>query len=225
MMACPVVAVDVPVTYRFIKTQAVKEEPEEPETNVSDLKQCFGMEISESDTCQSRTGNSCYAKGPPMDPCVCRDGLVPRVLSYSELSLFGAFAFECCGSDAPFRGCEPPERHQQQVQVFKISAVLLLVFGSAGIVLTTWSLNAGKRRVPLEPGDCQVMRPNFQGDGWTLHQAVEPEKWCVSLQDLRQFRRLVMQAVSEGLIQPTERDMFDVADFVTGPSASYLAKS
>ena len=40
----------------------------------------------------------------------------------------------------------------------------------------------------------------------------------MSLPDLQQFRRLVMRAVAEEKIRPTERDMFDVGDFTIGPS-------
>ena len=42
--------------------------------------------------------------------------------------------------------------------------------------------------------------------------------WCVSLEDLKQFRRLVMHAVKDGRITPTERDKFDPSDLRHGPS-------
>ena len=38
------------------------------------------------------------------------------------------------------------------------------------------------------------------------------------LEDLKQFRRLVMHAVSQGSLQPTERDRFDPSDLTVGPS-------
>ncbi|CAE7808106.1 unnamed protein product [Symbiodinium sp. CCMP2592] len=42
--------------------------------------------------------------------------------------------------------------------------------------------------------------------------------WCVTLEDLRQFRRLVMHAVAQGEIRPHARDMFDSSDLSIGPS-------
>ena len=33
---------------------------------------------------------------------------------------------------------------------------------------------------------------------------VPMERWCISLEDLKQFKRLVSQAVSDGRISPTE---------------------
>lgn len=178
--------------------------------------QCFG---AGSDTCRSgSTGESCYAKGAPMDPCVCTDGLVVQARSYSEFTFFGTFVFECCGGDAPLRDCELPERHRRHAQVFRTLAVLFLVCGILGTMLTTCCLNARRRHLPLTHGDAELLVPKLQGDGWALHQAVALERWCVSLQDLQQFRRLVMHAVSGGVIQPNERDMFDVRDFHVGPS-------
>ncbi|CAE7833198.1 unnamed protein product [Symbiodinium necroappetens] len=153
-----------------------------------------------------------------MDPCVCRDGLVVQARSYSEFTFFGAFVFECCGGDAPLRDCELPERHRRHAQVFRTLAVLFLVCGILGTLLTTCCLNARRRYLPLTHGDAELLVPKQQGDGWALHQAVALERWCVSLQDLQQFRRLVMHAVSGGVIQPNERDMFDVRDFHVGPS-------
>ena len=153
-----------------------------------------------------------------MDPCVCRDGLVVQARSYSEFTFFGAFVFECCGGDAPLRDCELPERHRRHAQVFRTLAVLFLVCGILGTLLTTCCLNARRRYLPLTHGDAELLVPKQQGDGWALHQAVALERWCVSLQDLQQFRRLVMHAVSAGVIQPNERDMFDVRDFHVGPS-------
>ncbi|CAE7942823.1 unnamed protein product, partial [Symbiodinium necroappetens] len=161
---------------------------------------------------------SCYAKGAPMDPCVCTDGLVVQARSYSEFTFFGAFVFECCGGDAPLRDCEFPERHRRHGEVFRTLAILFLVCGILGTMLTTCSLNARRRYLPLTRGDAELLVPKLQGDGRALHQAVALERWCVSLQDLQQFRRLVMHAVSGGVIQPNERDMFDVRDFHVGPS-------
>ena len=47
---------------------------------------------------------------------------------------------------------------------------------------------------------------------------VEMQKWGVTKDDLHQFRRLVMNAILEQRILPTERDPFDPNDFTKGPS-------
>ena len=55
-------------------------------------------------------------------------------------------------------------------------------------------------------------------EGERLHQTVEKHMWGVTLEDLKQFRRLVRHAVAEGVIKPTDRDPFDTADCRIGPS-------
>ena len=55
-------------------------------------------------------------------------------------------------------------------------------------------------------------------DGWKLHQTVEEHLWCVTLDDLKQFRRLVGHAIAEGVIKPTSQDPFDTTDMLIGPS-------
>ncbi|CAE7457316.1 unnamed protein product [Symbiodinium pilosum] len=75
-----------------------------------------------------------------------------------------------------------------------------------------------RRSLPLNPGDAELLSPEHSGDGAVLHEQVSKDRWCVSLPDLQQFRRLVQRAVAEEKIRPTERDMFDVGDFTIGPS-------
>ncbi|CAK9093044.1 Protein MAK16-like A [Durusdinium trenchii] len=55
-------------------------------------------------------------------------------------------------------------------------------------------------------------------DPRTSFAEVPIERWCVSLADLKQFKRLVGQAVTHGRIKPTERDAFDPKDQTIGPS-------
>ena len=79
-----------------------------------------------------------------MDPCLCREGLVVHVLSYSELALFGRFTFECCGrngGNSGSHGCALPERHQQHIQSVRSLAIIVMILGIFGILFTTRSLN------------------------------------------------------------------------------------
>ena len=54
--------------------------------------------------------------------------------------------------------------------------------------------------------------------GVQLHAKVPPERWCVTRADLIDFREQCLAAVQEGRVLPTERDPFDPADEVFGPS-------
>ncbi|CAK9021072.1 Uncharacterized protein SCF082_LOCUS15178 [Durusdinium trenchii] len=55
-------------------------------------------------------------------------------------------------------------------------------------------------------------------NGAHLHRTVAQNRWCVTLADLQQFKRLVFQAVRKGVIKPTERDQFLASDTRVGPS-------
>lgn len=115
-------------------------------------------------------------------------------------------------------GCGP--------QVLSISCDLELgvVFGvalgifSVAVLLLTFSLHIPRTVLPLKPKDEELFNPSSLGDGELLHKTVPMHQWCVSLEDLRQFRRLVMHAVLQGKVQPSELDMFELSDLRIGPS-------
>jgi hypothetical protein len=65
--------------------------------------------------------------------------------------------------------------------------------------------------------DMGIARSN-KSDGKALHQAVPPERWCVTRRDLWDFRRAVRKATINGLIRPTGMDPFDINDNKVGPS-------
>ena len=96
--------------------------------------------------------------------------------------------------------------------------VIFLVVGMVGVLLNTWFLHARPRPIPLKPKDSELFPRQTCGDGEALHKSVPKDRWCVSLEDLRQLRRLVMHAVAQGMIRPTEKDKFDVSDLACGPS-------
>jgi len=55
------------------------------------------------------------------------------------------------------------------------------------------------------------------GDGQQLHDAVSPDRWCVTKADFKNLRDIVTQAVKEGSITPTDLDPFDRGDDLIGP--------
>eukprot|EP00928_Gymnodinium_smaydae_P067494 TRINITY_DN5047_c0_g1_i1.p1 TRINITY_DN5047_c0_g1~~TRINITY_DN5047_c0_g1_i1.p1 ORF type:complete len:731 (-),score=46.04 TRINITY_DN5047_c0_g1_i1:195-2387(-) len=56
------------------------------------------------------------------------------------------------------------------------------------------------------------------GDGFSMHERVPMHRWCVSREDLLNFKKLVQEAVAAEKIVPTEMDGFDPRDMYVGPS-------
>ena len=119
----------------------------------------------------------------------------------------------------------PKKRHDKEdttdaldVTAHLVSGAALVVFGLPQILLAFGRLHQRKRILPLQPGDEEVFSPRPNAAGSDLHQSVPQNAWCVTLEDLCQFRRLVMHAVSTGQIFPHDRDMFDTSDLTIGPS-------
>lgn len=57
-----------------------------------------------------------------------------------------------------------------------------------------------------------------RADGYAAHHAVQPDCWCVTRDDLQDFRSEVESAVRQGRITPTETDDFHPLDNTYGPS-------
>eukprot|EP00928_Gymnodinium_smaydae_P097381 TRINITY_DN8814_c1_g2_i1.p1 TRINITY_DN8814_c1_g2~~TRINITY_DN8814_c1_g2_i1.p1 ORF type:complete len:660 (+),score=32.44 TRINITY_DN8814_c1_g2_i1:53-2032(+) len=55
--------------------------------------------------------------------------------------------------------------------------------------------------------------------GADLHRRIPPERWCVTLGDLRALKAQVVLAVKRGSIRPTDLDDFDDEDDTCGPNA------
>jgi len=65
----------------------------------------------------------------------------------------------------------------------------------------TGSLAAGEK----------LHRPEAEG-------GIPANKWCVTKEDLCDFKRIIADAIKLDLLRPTERNQFDVADFRIGPN-------
>ena len=64
-----------------------------------------------------------------------------------------------------------------------------------------------------EPTPFAESKPN----GEELHRDVAFSKWCVTREDLVQLRWLVVEAIKDGRIRPTDMDLFDQWDRKLGP--------
>ena len=54
-------------------------------------------------------------------------------------------------------------------------------------------------------------------DGEQLQRRVDFAKWCVTREDFRQLRRMVVEAIKDGRIHPTQMDPFNTQDRTVGP--------
>mmetsp|Transcript_27812 Transcript_27812/g.79878 ORF Transcript_27812/g.79878 Transcript_27812/m.79878 type:complete len:576 (+) Transcript_27812:111-1838(+) len=55
-------------------------------------------------------------------------------------------------------------------------------------------------------------------DGRAQHAGIEKERWCVTKKDLQCFRNAVRKSINLGLIQPTQKDPFNLATDAVGPN-------
>ncbi|CAJ1330431.1 unnamed protein product [Effrenium voratum] len=157
--------------------------------------------------------------GPPLQSCDCQPGYRKRFLKYREKKFAGNFFYECCTNLIVDEfSCELPARHQLHYDRATIVGVTVATLGMIGILLLSWLLRLPRKRLPLQPCDEQILTSGWVGDGAALHASVPLHKWCVTLQDLRQFRRLVMHAVAQEMIIPHDLDRFKKEDLTIGPS-------
>eukprot|EP00929_Paragymnodinium_shiwhaense_P119711 TRINITY_DN91608_c0_g1_i1.p1 TRINITY_DN91608_c0_g1~~TRINITY_DN91608_c0_g1_i1.p1 ORF type:complete len:924 (+),score=67.70 TRINITY_DN91608_c0_g1_i1:96-2867(+) len=96
-----------------------------------------------------------------------------------------------------------------------IMTVSLLLFFASGLL---WNVDACMRRCRFNTGAADLLRNVAPVDGMELHRRVPPQRWCVTLQDLRDFSALVEQGIQDGTIRPTADDPFDPDDLWVGPS-------
>ncbi|CAJ1384843.1 unnamed protein product, partial [Effrenium voratum] len=121
--------------------------------------------------------------------------------------------FPCC------LNCQ--EAEEQFETLVNSVGLALVIFGITGVLVFSILLLLPRRIPRLTPADLRYFEaPELlaKRDGAELHEKIPRHMWCVSLEDLRQFRRLVMHAVARGQIQPTENDNFEASDLVIGPS-------
>ncbi|CAE7261978.1 mak16-a [Symbiodinium necroappetens] len=176
-----------------------------------------------SERCEGFSADHCSDPAPVcrrtsyIEACSCSEGYeaqVVRRLNYSSGALTPWVEFGCCPSESGWVS----DCGQEQEAVLTAVGVLL----AASLVGILWATIIINCSVPLLPNktanDASVETLPVTLDGPRLHESVAMSDWCVSLEDLKQFRRLVMHAVKDGRITPTERDKFDPSDLRHGPS-------
>jgi len=137
---------------------------------------------------------------------------------YYEVEISKDFETQEEGGEPRGHHDEDVDRDDLLVTAHLISGTALLAVGMLQSLLACGRLQKRKRRLPLQPGDAEVLSPRRRGSGGDWHRSVPQSAWCVTLEDLCQFRRLVMHAVETGKIRPHDRDMFDTSDLSIGPS-------
>ena len=152
-----------------------------------------------------------------IEACSCSGGYKAKVLRPLKSVVGGStpwVAFDCCPND----GGWVSDCGQEQEAI--MAAVWVLFSTSVvGILLSTAIITCSRPRLPKKTvNDAKLETSPEVLDGKQLHDTVSMSKWCVSLDDLKQFKRLVMHAVKDGRIKPTERDGFDPSDLKIGPS-------
>ena len=159
-----------------------------------------------------------WSLGPPWMSCDCKPGYQRRIYAHEERTFGGVFYFYCCTNNLVHDTCELPARHQLHFDIANSVGVASATLGMICILLLSWLLRIPRKRLPLQACDEQILTSGWVGNGAALHESVPLHKWCVTLQDLRQFRRLVMHAVAQEMILPHELDMFKKEDLTIGPS-------
>ncbi|CAE7224708.1 unnamed protein product [Symbiodinium natans] len=154
--------------------------------------------------------NDCLA-GRAAEPCVCLKGYHHVGKESWSPSIHKNYEFTCCPGEGKGNSCG----EDSYVQVIFPS---LLGVGLLGVTISTIVIQRRQGLAPLTKEDLAVTENPVMLDGSRLHQMVEKSMWCVTLDDLRQFGRLVRHAIAKGAIQPTDQDPFDTADIRIGPS-------
>ena len=145
--------------------------------------------------------------------CVCPPGYSVHIVPFGTYTS-GFLDYTCC------LGESSEEFECGDWAFMEPLIVSMMVVGIIGL-LASFAVQLRKSTIAgLTEEDRRVLEaPPDVPDGSKIHRVVEPKNWCVTLDDLRQFKRLVHEAVLTGRIQPTDRDPFDVANIKIGPSA------
>ncbi|CAK9032042.1 unnamed protein product [Durusdinium trenchii] len=157
------------------------------------------------DLCQD-PGSLCQISS--FEDCPCAEGFWPQIDSFTEPEL----RFGCCPGNG-VTACGPQRTSMTTCAQVTLAQALLC------ILLTTLVIHHRQPRAwRIKSGDSALENSSLVLDGAKLHAEVPMERWCISLEDLKQFKRLVSQAVSDGRISPTEMNPFDPTDYSIGPS-------
>ena len=144
----------------------------------------------------------------------CLEGYYPVGKEGWSPSTGRGYKFTCCPGDSNdgYTSCG-------EDGYVSILPVLLLILGIVGVAASTLTIRYTKGLEALRSEDLSIAEGKMlQSDGASLHRTVEKHRWCVTLEDLRQFRRLIRHAVANGVIKPTDQDPFDISDSRIGPS-------
>ena len=161
---------------------------------------------------RARTDYLCRG-GTLTSKCVCFPGFFPLVVGHTpDVADLGKVDYTCC------RGESNSDECGDNLIWFPLAATLT-VLGVLGVLTTSLIIiiychNPSTAHATEE--DLQVLCPQHVHDGAALHRTVEQAKWGVSLEDLRQFKRVVHHAVKSESIRPTDRDQFAVSDVTIG---------
>ncbi|CAE7643234.1 mak16-a [Symbiodinium sp. CCMP2592] len=127
-----------------------------------------------------------------------------------DVADLGKLDYTCC------RGESNSDECGDNVIWFPL-AVALIVLGVLGVLTRSLMIHCYNPSIAhATEADLQVLCPQHVHDGAALHRRVEPAKRGVSLEDLRQFKRLVHHAVKSGSIRATDRDQFAMSDVAMG---------
>ncbi|CAE7801825.1 unnamed protein product, partial [Symbiodinium sp. CCMP2456] len=147
--------------------------------------------------------------GTLVEPCSCVEGYAPYLARYYVGDGDDVWSlFACCSDSGGAPACG-------EAALLDVLAPVYLSTGLLGVFICTWLINAKPMVDTLRPEDLMSPVPR---NGAEIHDMVGMEKWCVSLGDLQQFRRLVLHAILDGKITPTEADPFDPRDSLKGPT-------
>eukprot|EP00439_Symbiodinium_sp_Y106_P028297 s848_g3.t1 len=186
-----------------------------PVISIEDAEVCpSGSELGGVDTCNAtRREGPCFG-GTLKVPCRCAEGYQPYIHRFTLAQ--EAYEFRCCSQSDSDRSIEGPPCGDPAL--LGVLAPLFMGVGAFGFLVCVYFIHCAKPALEsLRPEDQEIEAPVVR-DGAHLHNSVEMRKWAVSLSDIQQFRRLVLQAVRDGRIKPTDRDAFDPADTTQGPS-------
>eukprot|EP00928_Gymnodinium_smaydae_P061701 TRINITY_DN4572_c0_g2_i1.p1 TRINITY_DN4572_c0_g2~~TRINITY_DN4572_c0_g2_i1.p1 ORF type:complete len:754 (-),score=39.97 TRINITY_DN4572_c0_g2_i1:449-2710(-) len=122
--------------------------------------------------------------------------------------------FYCCAYVKFFDCAELPLEMWQRLLV---TGILLVAIG---LCCSFWSYLEKPRMIAqsLVPTPIVHTPTCEQHDGFSLHQKVPMDRWCVTYEDLVNFKKLVEEEVKAGRIVPTELDPFDPKDHFIGPT-------
>jgi len=149
--------------------------------------------------------------GRAADPCECLEGFYPVGKQGWYPTTQRGYEFACCPGQGDGSSCG-------EEGIVVILSFSMLAAGIVGFAVCTAFIRYSRGLEPLTPEDLALKENPIVHDGWKLHQTVEKHFWCVTLDDLKQFRRLVGHAIAEGVIKPNSQDPFDTSDMVIGPS-------